>query len=245
MSTHSDARFRRTVERIAKEVSWLHTYQNALDGMVGVRSIGMDFFRVAMTAIKDAQLIRLIRVLERDSKTSSFWYLLRVDAPVVEKAAKASRLDLDALSDVAERLRGIRDNTFVHIDKDGVFDPQHFYREAKIKEREIKRLIDGLWNTMQRVHSEVLGEPLRSDEYTGEDIRDLAEMRDGAASCSTQTPRRRRLRTYPHVARRPPEVRTCRVVNSIPQVGSVNACNPFEITAAGGSCSWSRGGRRA
>lgn len=181
MSGHSDTRFQRTVERITKDVLWLHTYQNALDGMVGLQSIGLDFFRVAVTAIMDAQLIRLIRVLERDSKTSSFWYLLRTNAPVVEKAAKASHLDLEALSHAADRLRGIRNKTFVYIDKDGVFDPQKFYREAKLTDGEIKRLIDGLWNTMQQVHIAVLGEPLRHDEYSGKDIRKLIEMRDGAA----------------------------------------------------------------
>jgi hypothetical protein len=180
MSVHSDARFRRTVERITKEVLWLHTYQNALDGMVGLQSIGLDFFRVAMTAIKDAQLIRLIRVLERDSKTSSFWYLLVANAPLVKKAAKTSKLDLEALSLAADRLRGIRDKTFVHIDKDGVFDPQKFYREAKFTNSEIKRIIDGLWNTMQRVYIAVLGEPLQHDGYSGKDIRKLVELRDAA-----------------------------------------------------------------
>ena len=181
MSTHDDARFRRTIERITKEAFWLHTYQNALDGMIGVRSVGLDFFRVSMGAIRDAQLIRLIRVLERGSNSSSFWYLHNANSSAVEKAAKSSGLNLDALANVAERLRGIRDKAFVHIDKDGVFDPQRFYREADIKERELGQLIPALWKTMQQLHIEILGKTLRHDEYTGKDIRALAELRDGPA----------------------------------------------------------------
>ena len=59
---HSDARFKRTVERIAAEAYWLHTYQNAIGGMKGVTAVGLDFFRVSLNALKDASLIRRKRL---------------------------------------------------------------------------------------------------------------------------------------------------------------------------------------
>ncbi len=57
--------------------------------------MGLDFFRVALNSLKDARLIRLIRVLEDDSQTASFWYLLKTDEKQVRSAAKCSGLDLD------------------------------------------------------------------------------------------------------------------------------------------------------
>jgi hypothetical protein len=177
----SQDRFNRTVQRIGAEAYWLHIYQTAINGMRGVDAIGLDFFRVSLNALKDARLIRLIRVLEDDSQTASFWYLLRTNQPLIKKAAKASHLDLIDLLDIAERMRGIRDKTFVHIDKTGVFDPQQYYTAAGLNNDKVAEIIDALWSTMQAVHLEVFGEPVEPDIYSGKDIKQLAALRDASA----------------------------------------------------------------
>ena len=176
----SDARFKRTVERIGAEAFWLRTYQAAICGMK-VHAIGLDFFRVSLNALKDARLVRLIRLLEDDSQTASFWYLVRSNACLVRKAEEG-RLDLDELQTIAGKLRGIRDKTFVHIDKDGVFDTQRYYKEAGLTHAKVDKLIEGLWNTMQLLHMDVFGEEIPHDVYTGEDIRKLADLRDASAA---------------------------------------------------------------
>jgi hypothetical protein len=176
----SDDRFKRTVERIGAEAFWLRTYQAAIEGM-RVTSIGLDFFRVALNALKDARLVRLIRVLENDSRTASFWYLRRTNAALIEGAAKRAGLDLVELEHIAGRFVAIRNKTFMHIDKDGVFDPQQFYAEAGITHAQVARTIEGLWVTMKDVHVSVFGSEPRHDVYTGEDIRTLAALRDAAA----------------------------------------------------------------
>jgi hypothetical protein len=175
---HSDARFKRTVERIATEAYWLYTYQNAIGGMKGVYAVGLDFFRVSLNALKDARLIRLIRVLEDDSQTASFWYLLQSNARLVKKAAKKSRLDLLELRGIADALTAVRNKTFVHIDKNGVFDPQVYYRATGLKNNDIERVIGAFWDTMRCLRLEVFGEEIEADHYAGTDIRRLAALRD-------------------------------------------------------------------
>lgn len=175
-----DSRYRRTVERIAAEAYWLKTYQDAMAGMVGVEAIGLDFFRVALNALKDARLIRLIRVLEDDSQTASFWYLLRCNTPQVERASKKVGLDLVELRVVAAALKGIRDKTFVHIDKDGVFDPQDLYKAAGLTYDQVDRIIRSLWNTMNNLHAEVFGQEVQGDAYDASDIKLFAKLRDDA-----------------------------------------------------------------
>jgi hypothetical protein len=179
-SAISDERFRRTVERIGAEAFWLRTYQAAIEGM-RVTSIGLDFFRVSLNALKDARLVRLIRVLEDDSRTASFWYLRRTNAPLIEGAAKRNRLDLTELQNIGERFVAIRNKTFMHIDKDGVFDPQQLYQDAGITHEQVAPAINGLWATMKAVHLAVFGEEPRHDVYDGGDIRYLASLRDAAA----------------------------------------------------------------
>jgi hypothetical protein len=101
-SSHSDDRFKRAVERISAEVFWLRTYQNAINGMKGVDAIGLDFFRVSLNSLKEARLVRLIRVLEDKPRVASFWYLQKCNSGIVEAAANNGGLDLPELKAVAE-----------------------------------------------------------------------------------------------------------------------------------------------
>lgn len=87
-SAHSDVRFQKVVERISAEAFWLRTYQHAINGMKGVDAIGLDFFRVALNSLKEARLIRLIRVLEDKPRVASFWYLHKCNPGIVKTAAK-------------------------------------------------------------------------------------------------------------------------------------------------------------
>ena len=178
---HSDERYKRTVERIGAEAFWLYTYQKALCGLT-VDAIGLDFFRVSMNALKDARIIRLIRVLEDDSKVASFWYLVRANEKLIDRAARKASFDIDLARRLADKFLGIRNKTFVHIDKDDVFDPSQLYQDASISHREIDEFIRGLWRLMKELHIEVLGEEIQCDDYTGEDIRYLADLRDRALS---------------------------------------------------------------
>jgi hypothetical protein len=180
--SHSDARFKRTVERIAGEAYWLHTYQSAIGGMKGVHAIGLDFFRVSLNALKDARLVRLIRVLEDDSQTASFWYLLQSNARLVRKAAKHGGLDLVELRKIADSLVGIRNKTFIHIDKDGVFDPQSYYKAAGLNNDQVERIVNAFWATMRKLRFEVFGEEIEGDDYAGTDVRELASLRDRSSA---------------------------------------------------------------
>lgn len=177
--SHSDERYKRTVERIGAEAFWLRTYQNALCGLT-VDAIGLDFFRVSMNALKDARIIRLIRVLEDDSSVASFWHLVRANEKLVYKAARRALFDIDSARRLAGKFLGIRNKTFVHIDKNDVFDPNQLYKEARITHSEVDDFIHGLWRLMQELHLELFGEKIQADDYTGEDIRRLANLRDSA-----------------------------------------------------------------
>ena len=174
----SDARFNRTVERIGAEAYWLRTYQDAIGGMKGVHAVGLDFFRLSLNALKDARLVRLIRVLEDDPQTASFWYLHRCNAKLVNKAAKNAGLNLTELRVVSQALLGIRNKTFMHIDKEGVFDPSAYYKAAGLSNDKVGEIISALEETMRNIHHEIFGEEPEGDAFDSTEIRRLAQLRD-------------------------------------------------------------------
>ena len=175
--SHSNARFERTIKRISTEAFWLYIYHKAICGL-DVDSIGLDFFRVSLNALKDARLIRLIRILEDDNQTASFWYLVRSNESLIKSQAKQMQCDLSKIRYVADRLRIIRDKTFVHIDKQQVFDPPSLYKAAGITHDEIDQVINSIWRLMKSLYLVVFGKEIQCDNYDGNDIRQLAALRD-------------------------------------------------------------------
>jgi hypothetical protein len=92
--------------------------------------------------------------------------------------SETAGFNIDLAKDLSERFLGIRNKTFVHIDKDRVFDPSELYREADIRHKDIDDFINGLWKLMQEIHIVVIGKDIECDTYTGEDIKYLAGLRD-------------------------------------------------------------------
>jgi hypothetical protein len=91
-------------------------------------------------------------------------------------------LDPKKLKDIAEKLRIIRDRTFVHIDKENVFDPQQLYRDAGLRVDQVAQLCFQLWEVMKDLHRTTHRTEFLYDNYKGEDIPILAKLRDKAES---------------------------------------------------------------
>lgn len=186
-SSRSTARFNRAVTRITIEACWLQRYQIALDKLKSEEAVGTDFFRVAFIALQDARLVRLIRLLDESSRTASFWYLHRFNRQLVDSAAQGAGLDLCGLKDISAKLRTIRNGTFIHIDKQQVFEPQTLYREAAIQMQDIASVAGRLFETMKEIHRVVFDRDYDYDEYDGSDIAALARLRDAAEARKSET----------------------------------------------------------
>lgn len=177
---HPEERFKRAIRRICFETFWLHTFQITIDRLKNIDGIGLDFFRVSWVALQDARLIRLVRILENGKSVASVWYLRHCNQVAFDKSLKETQLRLTDLKDVSQRLRKIRNKTFVHLDKDRVADPQTVYHEAGLTLDRISWLIEQLWKLATLIHKEVLLLDFSYDDYGGRDIKILALLRDSA-----------------------------------------------------------------
>ena len=179
-SLRSAVRFNRAVTRVSIEACWLQRYQIAIDRLKTEDAVGTDFFRVAFIALQDARLVRLIRLLQESPRTASFWYLHRVNRPLVESAAKRVDFDLNKLKEISARLRSIRNGAFIHIDKQKVFDPQRLYRDVAIHTQEIPSIVLKLFELMKEIYQVTFSKGYEYDEYDGSDVPALARLRDTA-----------------------------------------------------------------
>ena len=173
-------RFLRALKRLLREIVLLRFEQTALKTLDGKYSVGFDFFAIAQTAIYGDRLIRLVRLLEDDAEVASFWYLNRCAPRAVKKSLTRAGLTVDEVADLSSRLKKVRDKVFVHIDKEGLFNPQQIYEEADIRGSQIQRVIEALWYSVNDVYVEATGEKFEAPpDYDGNDIVRLNEFYRG------------------------------------------------------------------
>ena len=173
-------RYDRTVERMASEAYWLVTHQTALIELDKVTSPGIDFFHVARIGLLGDRLVRLVRVFEQDTEVASFWYLFRCNPNAVKAAIAGAGGSVKSLEELSEKLKLIRNKAFVHIDKQGVQDPQSIYNRAKIVNKDVDRAIRVLWDTANTLYQAVFGKPFPHTAYKGDDIGGVERLRGTA-----------------------------------------------------------------
>ncbi len=152
-----ESRFRRTVRRLTIETRNLRGdfaarhvwYAWLADG----GSTSNLFLRGAGFALQSDLMIRLIRVLDVGRTTSSFWYLHQCGL-----STAGDGIDFEKLREFSMKLKSVRDKTFVHIDKKGVFDPGKYYEEAGINDLHLANVIDQVWTVLCRLNFSY-GEP--------------------------------------------------------------------------------------
>jgi hypothetical protein len=144
--THRE-RFDRTLQRLLSETYNLMGCQAALEALVGIT--GGPILLAAFRDLKGDRLLRLIRIFEDSKQTANFWYLHRCEAANVSRG-----LDVEFLRQFSGKIKRVRDKTFVHIDRDAVFDPDQIYRDAKITPNEMVRAMEMLWPALNRLYRE-------------------------------------------------------------------------------------------
>jgi hypothetical protein len=160
------ARFDRTLERLLPETHNLMFCQAVFESLSIIATGAV--LKTSLSALKSDRLIRLIRIFEESEATANFWYLLRCEPKSVGQG-----LDVAFLKQFSQKLKLIRDKSFVHIDKDAVFDPDAIYQAAGVTSDEMIRSMGMLWSVLNRLYAQRFGRP-----YSGmtslEDFRQIA-----------------------------------------------------------------------
>jgi len=82
-----------------------------------------DFFRIAGIALFNDMIAHVIKVLDRNQQSASFWYVFRCLESTLRPALEKAGVTIDEIERLADRLKDIRDQTLFHIDRD--YEPIH------------------------------------------------------------------------------------------------------------------------
>ena len=139
---------------------------------------GGNFFEIAQKALFNDMISHIIKVLDSDVRSASFWYILRVGRKTIESCNSYSEEKIKFLENLNPKLKIVRDKTHFHIDEDGVLSPENIWSKAGITGNELGRGIDYLFDVLLEMRNKVLGGSLSRGNfiYEGEDVFKLLEL---------------------------------------------------------------------
>ena len=104
------------------------------------------------------------------------WYIYKQYKKDIDPLLSALRVDIQAICDMAKRLKDIRDTVIFHIDKKGVLNPEDEWNKANIKGDQLAAIMDALWEVLLHVYKLHFGKEVLLPEYTGEDATKIIKL---------------------------------------------------------------------
>ncbi len=146
-------RFRDSLTRAMREIDMLRTEQAAIQATREATLPRNRFLTVAFIGLLGDRLIRLMRIFDLHKDAASFWYLHRCEP------WRFPNLDIERLQKFSDRLKNVRDVSFVHTDKRGISEATAAWKEAGFTEYEFRDVIEMLRSGLLNVWIEEFGKP--------------------------------------------------------------------------------------
>lgn len=145
--------------------------------------VRMSFFAIVGQSLYNDMLAHTMRVLDEHKQSLSFWYVLRCNEAVVNKAALAAGLDLNELKHLSTKLKSVRDQTHFHIDRKSVKDPKSIWKEANITGATFAMALQTMAVTLAHTKKEIFGGELETvTDYDGSDIAKIVKAYESVHS---------------------------------------------------------------
>ncbi len=144
-------RYEKALARNLAELQKVLLIRTTLLGIEDQRYTTKTFTRVIHDALHNDYISHAIKIFERSSKASSFWYLYRTDPRLIDRYARQVGYNIADLQTVADKLKIIRNGTHFHIDETGVLDPSVIWHGADLKGSELAAALDFAWGALLAV----------------------------------------------------------------------------------------------
>ena len=133
----------------------------------------LDFFRIAMHALRDDMFADAHRVFDTHKDTASIFYIQCVVPAAFNRALEKSGINFQELQLIAAKLSKIRDRVQFHTDKKNVEMPEEVWKDADMSGNEFIRLTEQAHEILRLVNLEITQEDSRIPDYHGEDVEPI------------------------------------------------------------------------
>ena len=174
MTAHSTTRYEKAIKRNLNELHHAILERKALIGLRDVKSFhAWDYFRITGYALFNDMVSHTIKVFEDNSNSTSFWYLEKSDKAAMDRAARATGVQIKDIKDLCAGLEHIRNKTHFHIDKDAVLNSQKVWKDADVQDDDLGTLLESAASILIRLYKEKTGIEYDVPEYDGTDVREI------------------------------------------------------------------------
>ena len=133
----------------------------------------LDFFRIAMHALRDDMFAEAHRVFDTHKDAASIFYIQRTAPAAFNRALKKSGINFQELQAIAAKLSKIRNRVQFHTAKKDVELPGEVWKDADMSGNEFIRLTEQAHEILRLVNLELAQEDHLVPDYHGEDIEPI------------------------------------------------------------------------
>ncbi len=176
-SYQTNERYDRTLIRNLHEIKFAFSKLNAFNKFAGKHySPEWDFLSIVGHALENDLISHLIKVLDRNKKSSTFWYLYNCQGKIINDFLKKEHIDIKPIETLSNKLKNIRNFTHFHIDKEAVINPNKVWTDEDIRGDLIIQSLNLLWKILNHLHKKRFEVPFPETIYEGEDIPKILEV---------------------------------------------------------------------
>ena len=133
------------------------------------------FFAFSYRALVDDALSCLIRVLDVDSRSLTFWTIATRFPKTVEMIYEKAAIDSARIGRFRDRLRAARNKLHFHIDKANAAGADNLWKKLHITHREMLEIARDLANIIGSILLEQYSFPANLSRYNAADVRPILE----------------------------------------------------------------------
>jgi len=162
------------LERNLAELSNAILKRRALIGLHSAKSAhALDFFKIASHALYNDMLSHLMKVFDHHQDSVAFWWCIKLDEKVTSEIIGEHSIDIKKIEDISRRLRGIRNKTLFHIDKDAVANPKNIWSTAKLTGDDLEYVLEAGYSILNGIYRMKTGSIKELPDYDGSDAPDI------------------------------------------------------------------------
>lgn len=116
-----------------------------------------SFFVLARDALFNDMIGHMIKVLDRDRQSRTFWHISRCISKEDEEFIRRENIDSKAICDLAEKLKTVRDKTHFHIDKKDVTNTKAVWKTANITPDNLQDNMKSIYKILNHLYFKEFG----------------------------------------------------------------------------------------